>query len=75
MQLINFPAKYTQKYFITISSQTYTILVITITVTRMTTKEETNDPANTSSIEFFVSITKNIHSSLTSTLKFKYIAV
>ncbi len=53
MQLINVPTKYTQKIFYynhyyNISSQTYRILVITITVTRMTTKEETNDPANIS---------------------------
>ncbi len=54
MQLINFASKYTQKiffynqYYYNISSQTYRILVITITVTRMTTKEDTNDPANIS---------------------------
>ncbi len=34
---------------------------MTIAVTRMTINEETNDPANISLIEFFVSITKIIH--------------
>ena len=44
-----------------ISTKTYRILVMAIAVTRMTTKEEPNDPVNISLIEFFVSITKNIH--------------